>query len=76
MKYLNVKYIVLTSLFSTVFNVISLYARKHPPNPYTGGLDDNVRVGEGAIDNFVPLLFFGAMLLGIWAINKYKFQNT
>ena len=75
MKYLNVKYIVLTTLFSTIFNVMSLYARNHPPNPYTGGLDDSTRVG-GAIDDFIPLLFLGAILLGIWAINKYKLQST
>ena len=74
MKYLNVKHIVLTTLLSTVFNVMSLYARKRPPAPF-GGVDDSVRVG-GAIDDFLPLLFMASIVLGVWALNKFKAQET
>ena len=75
MKYLNIKHIVLTTLFSTVFSVMSLYASKRPPAPFTGGLDDGTRVG-GAIDDFLPLLFVASIVLGVWALNKFKEPET
>lgn len=74
MKYSNLKIFVLTTLFSTI-NIISLYAKKRPPTPFDTGFDDGNSVGS-PIDDFIPLLFVGAILLGIWAINKYKVQNT
>ena len=72
MKNLNLKYFVLTTLFSTVLGVLSLFANKKPPIPRgNGGFDDGTVVG-GPIDDYIPLLIIGAVLLGVWAINKIK----
>jgi hypothetical protein len=76
MKNLNLKHSVLTTLFSTVLGVLSLFAEKKPPMPRgSGGFSDDVVVGQTPIDHFIPLLIIGAVLLGIWAINKYKMQK-
>ncbi len=74
MKYSNLKAFVLTTLFSTL-NIISLYAKKRPPAPFGNdtGFSDVNAVGT-PIDSAIPLLFFGALLFGIWATKKYKSQ--
>jgi len=75
MKKINLKYYVLTLLFSTVLGISSLFANKKPPMPKESrGFDDSYPVG-GPIDNYIPLLFVGAILLGMWAIKKYKMQK-
>jgi hypothetical protein len=65
-------------LFFGVFMPISSLFAGDPPPPTRDnnqGFDGDVVVG-GAIDNFIPLLFLVAMILGIWIINKYKPQQS
>lgn len=76
MKNLNLKYFVLTTLFSTVLGVLSMFAKNQPPPPKGGSGFDDAWVVGGAIDDYIPLLFAGAILLGVWVINKYKMQES
>ena len=73
MKNFNPKYSILTLVVSLLFSVQDLFAdNQHPPAPRGNeGFDTGVVVG-GPIDDYLPLLFFVAILLGTWAINRYK----
>jgi hypothetical protein len=73
MKNFNFKFLILTFIFSSILNIQSLFANNHPPSPKGGGLDDSFPVGaNGAIDNHIIFLFVAAILLGLFAINKFR----
>ena len=70
MKLINYKKILSTT-FISLTGVVQLVAEIKPPMPMEGGFDEGTVVG-GPIDNYLPLLFFMAMVLGIWVINRSK----
>ena len=59
----------LVAIVLTVFQFTELMANKNNPPTPRGGFDDSVVVG-GAIDNYLPLLFFMALILATWVLNK------
>jgi hypothetical protein len=72
MKNLNPKYSILTLIFGMLLSVQNLFANKELPAPKgSEGFDNKWTVG-GPIDDYLPLLFIAALLLGVWALNKYK----
>ena len=69
MKKINLKSILVVVLL-TVFQFSELMAKNQPPAPKgSGGFGDDVVVG-GPIDNYLPLLFFMALILGTWMLHK------
>ena len=69
MKEVNLKKILVAVLL-TVFQFSELMAKNQPPVPKgSGGFGDDVVVG-GPIDNYLSLLFFMALLFGIWILDK------
>ena len=63
---------ILVVVLLAVFQFTELMARSHPPTPKgSGGFGDDVVVG-GPIDNYLPLLFFVALVFGIWILGKNK----
>ena len=74
MKFSKLKFSILAIAFSSIFSIQDLLAENDPPIPMgSGGFDDTTVVG-GAIDDYLPLLFLVAMLLGVWFINKINRQ--
>lgn len=74
MKKINLKSILVVVLL-TVFQFSELVARNQPPAPRgSGGFGDDVVVG-GPIDNYLPLLFFIALILGMCMLN-FKQSTT
>lgn len=69
---------MLTIIFSFIISIQDLFSENHPPAPKgSGGFGDGVVVGGTApIDDFIPLLFFAAILLGVWIINKKQIHYT
>jgi len=77
MKSINYKSIFAT-IFITLISVVQLFANKgeNLPTPRgSGGFDDKYVVGE-SIDDYIPFLFFMAIMLGVWIINKKKSTST
>ena len=58
------KIIATTATFLIVMSSVTA----GPPKPD----DPTTPVGGGPIDDYLPLLFIAALLLGVWALNKYK----
>ena len=74
MKYINYKSL-LSTVFISLINTVQLIASRRPPAPKGSGGFDTGDNGDGyvggPIDDYLPLLFFMAILLGVWVINKY-----
>lgn len=73
MKLFNYKSILAT-VFLSLVGAVQLMADKGNPIPApkgAGGFDTGSVVG-GPIDNYLPLLFFMALVFGIWMINSSK----
>lgn len=72
MKLINYKRTITTAL-ATLASTVQLFAKDTPktiPTPRgSGGFDDGTVVG-GTIDNFIPLLFLGSIVLGAYILNK------
>lgn len=61
---------ILAVVLLFVFQFSELMAKNQPPAPRgSGGFDTGDVVG-GPIDNYLPLLFFMALVLGTWMLNK------
>ena len=72
MKYINYKSILAT-VFIFLIDAVELFAKNMPPAPKGGeGTDSGGVVGDVPIDDYLPLLFIMAILLGVWVINKYN----
>ena len=68
---------ILTTVLLSLTDVAQIFAINNPiPAPRGGGgFDDSVVVG-GPIDNYLPFLFFIALVFGIWVINRSKKTST
>ena len=79
MKMLNYKSILAT-VFLSLIGAAQLFAKIKPPAPRGSGGFDTGDNGDGyvggPIDDYLPLLFFMAMALGIWVINRSKKTST
>ena len=69
MKEVNLKK-VLVAVLLAVFQFSELMAKNQPPAPRGSGGFDGVVVVGGPIDNYLPLLFFMALILGTWMMDK------
>ena len=75
MKKINLKYTILTFVFSVLLSAQSLFAKNELPAPKgSGGFDDGVVVG-GAIDNLLPYLMAIAIVYGFYIVVKKINQN-
>ena len=63
MKLINYKSVLVT-LFISLINIAQLIAKNLPPAPKGGGGFDDDWVVGGPIDNYLPLLFFMALVSG------------
>ena len=70
----KIKYTLLVLFFYMASSLQELYAENEPPPP-KGGFDDCCVVGDVPIDSHVLILFFAAMLLGVWFVNKMHKQE-
>ena len=70
--YSKILLLAITGFFIPVSNLLA----EDPPSPPkgSGGFDDGTVVG-GPIDDYIPLLFFVAIMLGVWLISKHKLQQ-
>lgn len=65
---------ILATVFISLISTVELFAKNgnNPPMPRgSGGFDDGSVVG-GPIDNYIPILFFVALLLGAWTLNRFN----
>ena len=71
MKIFNYKSILAT-IFLSLMGTVELFAKNsdNPPAPRGSGGFDNGGVVGSPIDDYLPLLFFAALMLGVWALNR------
>ena len=71
MRISNYKRVFAFVLIASI-NTVQLIAKSNPTPPRgSGGFDDGTVVG-GAIDSYLILMFFIALLFGTWTMNKIK----
>ena len=68
----------ISALLLLLFNSLILFSRDLPP-PRAGNANDPCMIPGACsvpIDDYLPLLFFVALLFGVWGINKFRYKSV